>query len=190
LQPLCRPAAIGNLHKESSMSADEFMKQQYLTLRDEIRASKARIFILLIMGTLLIPAAGFAAKEFTATYASASMPFVILILMISFLMEQNCIIRAGKYLKDHVEPHIEGITTWETWLESNHRLRDTDRYFFGSFLLVFFIFYGVGAGSAIESLAQQWPGQQWYAASAYAVGGLWFVIVLIGHWRSCTTTAS
>jgi hypothetical protein len=170
------------------MSSDEFMKQQYLTLRDEIRASKARIFVLLIMGTLLIPAAGFAAKEFAATYASASMPFIILILMICFLMEQNCIIRAGKYLKDHVEPHIEGITTWESWLESNHRLRDTDRYFFASFLLVFFIFYAIGAGTAVDALAAQWPQQYWYAAVAYAIGALWFVVVLVRHWRSCTTT--
>lgn len=170
------------------MSAEEFMKQQYLTLRDEIRASKSRIFVLLILGTLLIPVAGFAAKEFAATYASASMPFVILILMIAFLMEQNCIIRAGKYLKDHVEPHIEGVTTWETWLESNHKLRDTDRYFFGSFILVFFIFYTIGAGTAVDALAAQWPDQYKYAAFAYGMGALWFIAVLFRHWRSSTST--
>src|SRR5262249_39467035 len=147
--------------QETAMSAEEFMKQQYLTLRDEIRASKSRIFILVVMGTILIPAVGFAAQEYAATYASASMPFVILILMICFLMEQNCIVRAGRYLKEHVEPHINGITTWETWLESNHALRETDRFFFGSFLLVFFIFYAVGAGMAIEAMADRWPARYW-----------------------------
>jgi hypothetical protein len=170
------------------MSAEEFMKQQYLTLRDEIRASKARIFILLVIGTLLIPAVGYFAKESIGTFASASMPFVIIIMMIAFLMEQNSIIRAGRYLKLHVEPHIEGLMTWETWLESNHRLRDTDRYFFSSFLLVFFIFYAIGAGAAIQGLAQQWPEHYWYGAAAYSVGGLWFLVVLVGHWNSCTTT--
>ena len=170
------------------MSSDQYMKQQYLTLRDEIRASKARIFILLVLGTLLVPLVGFLAKEYSATYASASLPFVILILMICFLMEQNCIIRAGKYLKDHVEPHIEGVTTWETWLESNHRLRDTDRYFFGSFILVFLIFYAIGAGTAVEALAAQWPEYYKYSGFAYGMGALWFLAVLLRHWHSCTTT--
>jgi hypothetical protein len=170
------------------MSSDQFMTQQYLTLRDEIRSSKARIFMLLVLGTLFVPAAGFAAQEYSATYASASLPFIILVLMLGFLMEQNSIIRAGRYLKEHVEPHIEGVVTWENWLESNHRLRDTDRYFFGSFLLVFVVFYAVASGSAVISIAQQWPNQEWYAAAAYGIGGLWFVVVLIRHWHSCTTT--
>ncbi len=174
--------------QEQAMSREEFMKQQYLTLRDEIRTSKARIFALLVIGTLLIPAVGYFARESVGMYASASMPFVIIIMMIAFLMEQNSIIRAGRYLKLHVEPHIDGIVTWEEWLESNSRLRDTDRYFFGSFLLVFFLFYAIGAGAAVQGLAEQWPEHYWYGAAAYGVGGLWFVIVLIGHWHSCTST--
>ena len=70
---------------------------------------------------------------------------------------QNGIIRAGRYLKEHVEPHVENITTREKWLESTHKLRDVDRYFFASFLLMFFLFYAAGAGTAIGSLADNWP---------------------------------
>lgn len=170
------------------MPIEEFMKQQYVTLRDEIRASKARIFLIMILGTLFIPAVGYAARASSAAYAAASMPFIILVLMLAFLMEQNAIIRAGTYLKNHVEPHIEGITTWETWLQRNRSLRDTDRYFFGSFLLVFFLFYTVGAGSAVEALMVTFPDQVWYAGAAYAIGGAWFIIVLIRHWHACTAT--
>lgn len=170
------------------MSTEQFMTHQYETLREEIRASKSRIFMLLILGTLFIPTVGFAASAYNATYASASMPFIILVLMLGFLMEQNSIIRAGRYLKEHVEPHIEGIVTWENWLESNKNLRDTDRYFFGSFLLVFVIFYAVATGTAVESLAGQFPEQRWYAVAGYGIGGLWFVIVLVRHWHACTTT--
>lgn len=170
------------------MPIEEFMKQQYLTLRDEIRASKSRIFIILILGTLVIPAVGYAAMAANVVYASASMPFIILVLMLAFVMEQNSIIRAGTYLKHHVEPHMEGITTWESWLEGNKSLRDTDRYFFGTFLLVFFVFYAIGTGSALESLNGQYPDQGWYAGAAYAIGGLWFAIVLFRHWHACTAT--
>jgi hypothetical protein len=170
------------------MPIEEFMKQQYLTLRDEIRASKARIFIILVLGTMVIPAVGYAALASNAVFASASMPFIILVLMLAFVMEQNSIIRAGTYLKHHVEPHMEGITTWEAWLEGNKSLRDTDRYFFGTFLLVFFVFYAIGTGSALESLNGQYPEQGWYGGAAYAIGGLWFAIVLFRHWHACTAT--
>ena len=97
------------------MSAEEFMKQQYLTLREEIRSSKARIFKLLVMGTLFVPAVSLAAQEFKYTFANASIPFILLVLMLAFVMEQNSIVRAGKYLKNHVEPKIEGHPTWEAW---------------------------------------------------------------------------
>lgn len=177
------------------MPQDEFMKQQYLTLREEIRSSKSRVFLILVIGTLFIPIAAFIAKEYENTFASASIPFILLVLMIAFIMEQNSIVRAGRYLKEHVEPHIEGIVTWENWLESNRKLRDADRYFFGSFLLVLLLFYAIGAGLAIEAIAtfaksNWWFGEMniWYGAIGYGIGGLWFLIVWIGHWRMCTRT--
>lgn len=170
------------------MSAEEFMKQQYLTLRDEIRASKARVFMLLVLGTLFVPAVFFAAQAFESAFASAALPFVLLVLMLAFVMEQNGILRAGKYLKDHVEPHIEGQVTWESWLESNHKHRDMDRYFFVSFLLVFLLFYAIGASLAVVSISQYWPEDYWYTAIGYTVGGLWFIIVWLRHWHSCMST--
>ncbi|MFH1417325.1 MAG: hypothetical protein ABII12_03455 [Planctomycetota bacterium] len=170
------------------MSEEEFMKQQYLTLREEIRAGKARTFLILVLGALFIPLAGFAASAFGSTFASASMPFVILVLMLAFITEQNGVIRAGRFLKEHVEPHIEGVTTWETWLARTHKLRDVDRYFFASFMLVFLLFYAVAAGTAVESVASLWPDHYWFAVAGYAIGGLWCILVLVRHWHSCTTT--
>ncbi|HPF39971.1 MAG TPA: hypothetical protein P5081_23995 [Phycisphaerae bacterium] len=177
------------------MPQDEFMKQQYLTLRDEIRSSKSRVFFILVLGTLFIPVAAFVAKEYGNAFAAASIPFILLVLMIAFIMEQNSIVRAGRYLKEHVEPHIDGIVTWENWLESNKKLRDTDRYFFGSFLLVLLVFYAIGSGIAIEAIAtfaemNSWFGAYniWISAVGYAVGGLWFLVVWLGHWRMCTRT--
>ena len=43
------PAATG---EQITMSAEEFMKQQFITLREEIREGKARIFKLLVLGSL------------------------------------------------------------------------------------------------------------------------------------------
>ena len=171
------------------MSAEEFNKQQYLTLRDEIRTSKSRAFTILVLGTLFVPAVSFAAQKFGGTFASASVPFLLMVLMLAFVMEQNSIVRAGKYLKEHVEPHVDDLVTWESWLESRPHLRDVDRYFFATFLIVFLLFYAIATGMAVESLANRYPEQYWYAVAGYAIGGLWFVVVWLGHWRTCTTTA-
>lgn len=170
------------------MTSDEFTKEQYLTLRGEIREAKARMFWLLVLGSVLVPVAGFAADQFQSTFSSVCTPFIVLVLMLAFVMEQNSIVRAGRYLKEHVEPHMEGMTTWESWLESNRDLRSVDRYFFGMFLVVFFLFYLVGAGVAIGSLAQRVERQWYYAGVMYGLGAIWFVVVLLRHWHSCTTT--
>jgi hypothetical protein len=170
------------------MATEEFMKQQYLTLRDEIRTSKARVFALVVIATLFVPIAALAARQFDNTFAAVSLPFVLIVLMLAFIMEQNSIVRAGKYLKEHVEPQIDGLVTWESWLESNHRMRSADRYFFGSFLLVFMLFYVIGASIAAESMSHDFPEQLWYVVVAYGIGGLWFVVIWARHWHSCTTT--
>lgn len=171
------------------MSLEEFMKQQYITLRDEIRAAKVRMFALMILGSLVILASGIMAQNVKLAYAEGSLPFIVLVLMMAFVMEQNSVIRAGRYLKEHVEPHIDGVVPWEKWLESNRARRAADRYFFGSVMLIFFLYYAAGAAMAVLSWARsEWPEQMWPAAFAYGIGGLWFIIVLLRHWHSCTTT--
>ncbi|MCG3138063.1 MAG: hypothetical protein HJJLKODD_01921 [Phycisphaerae bacterium] len=172
----------------STMTTEEFVKHQYMTLREEIRASKSRMFWLLIICTALVSAMGFIAFQYRNMFASASMPFLILVLMVSFIVEQHTVIRAGRYIKEHIEPNLKDITGWENWLASSPRFRDVERYFFGSFLIVFFIFYGVASGLAVESLSSYSMEHGWYAGVGYVVAGMWFVVVLIRHWHACTTT--
>lgn len=173
------------------MNDSDFLKQQFITLREEIRESKARIFKLVLLGSLFIPLAGYAADRMELFFASASLPFVIVLIMLTFISEQNAIIRAGRYLKEHVEPKIAGVTGWEKWLESNHQLRTLDRFFFGSFMLMFFIFYAIGCAAAIQTLSVKFFDDQTQftlSAVAYALGGLWVLFVWLRHWHSCTTT--
>src|SRR3954463_6757596 len=72
-----------------AMATDQFMKQQFLTLRDEIRESKARIFWLLIIGMVLVMVAGYLAAEHPNAFANAAIPFLLLGLVLSFVSEQN-----------------------------------------------------------------------------------------------------
>lgn len=170
------------------MSQDEFLKQQFLTLREEIRDSKARIFQLLLVGTILVPLLIFAADQFKSNFASVVIPFVVLVIMVAFVIEQHTIIRAGRYLKEHVEPHVQGALGWEHWLESNRRLREMDRIFFGSLILVFLVFYAASTAAALNRLSEVAYNSYAYAGIGYGIGGVWFLAVLLRHWSSFTTT--
>lgn len=170
------------------MTRDEFMIQQYLTLRDEIRGCKTRMFWLLVLATVLVPTLAFIADQYQSTFAGASVPFVVLVLMLSFVVEQNDILRAGRFVRERIEPNIDGAQGWEEWLESNERLRSVDRLFFGSVLIIFLVFYAVGMRTALDSIANQWPQHLYFAYTGYGIGGVWFMYVLLRHWHSCTTT--
>lgn len=170
------------------MTRDEFLKQQFLTLREEIRDSKARIFRLLLVGTIIVPVLIFAASHYESPLTIASIPFVVLVVMVAFIIEQHTIIRAGRYIKEFVEPQVQAVLGWEQWLESNRRLREMDRIFFGSFLLIFMVFYAAATAAALNTLSEMAYNFYAYAGLGYALGAGWFLIVLLRHWSSFTTT--
>jgi hypothetical protein len=172
------------------MATDEFMKQQYLTLRDEIRESKARIFWLLIMGIVLVMVSGYLAAEHPSAFANAAIPFLLLGLMLTFVSEQNNIARAGRYLRETVEPRIENLVGWEHWLESKPQLREVDHSFVLGFSILFLIFFAITTSLTLVQLDK--GGKEWYvwaAGVAYTLGAFCIMVVLWRHWRSSTAAS-
>jgi hypothetical protein len=172
------------------MATDEFMKQQFLTLREEILDSKARIFWLLIIGMALVMAAGYLAAEHPSAFANAAIPFLLLGLMLSFVSEQNNIARAGRYLRETVEPRIDNLVGWEHWLESKPLLREVDHAFVLGFSVLFLIFFAITTSLTLVQLdkgAREW--YVWAAAVAYTLGAFCVAIALWRHWRSSTAAS-
>ena len=169
------------------MTTDEFMKEQYLTLRDEIRESKARIFWLLIIAILLVMVAGYMAAEHPSAFANAAIPFLLLGLMLTFISEQNNIARAGRYLRETVEPRIENVVGWEHWLETKPRLREVDHAFVLGFSVLFLIFFAISASLTLVQLDRgSHEAYVWAALIAYTLGAFCIAIVMWRHWRSST----
>ena len=169
------------------MPTDDFVKHQYLTLRDEIRESKARIFWLLIIGIFLVMAAGYLAAEHPNAFANAAIPFLLLGLMLAFVAEQNNIARAGRYLRETVEPRIQDLTCWEHWLESKPKLREVDHQFVLGFSALFLIFFAITTSLTLAQLdkgAKEW--YVWAAGIAYALGAFCMAYILWRHYRSST----
>jgi len=169
------------------MNTDEFVRSQYHALRDEIRESKAHIFWLLITGIVLVMAAGFLAAEYPSAFTNAAIPVLLLALMLTFISEQNNIARAGRYLREIVEPRIQDLTCWEHWLESKHQLREVDHAFVIGFNVIFMVFFAISVSLTLWQLVLR--GQEWYVWSvgtAYILGGLCVLYVFVRHYRAST----
>lgn len=172
------------------MNTDEFVRSQYHALRDEIRESKAHIFWLLIAGIFLVLTAGYLAAEHPSAFANAAIPFLLLALMLTYISEQNNIARAGRYLREVVEPRIQDLTCWEHWLESKHQFREVDHAFVIGFSAIFMVFFAISTSLTLWQLVLR--GQEWYVWSvgaAYVLGGLCVVYVFVRHYRASTAAS-
>ena len=169
------------------MSTDDFLKQQFTTLRDEIRESKARIFWLMIVAIALVMAAGYLAAEHPNAFANAAIPFLLIGLMLTFITEQNNISRAGRYIRETVEPRIQDLVGWEHWLESKPKLREVDHQFVIGLSVLFLIFFAITASVTLVQLDRTaHEAYVWAAAIAYTLGALCVAYVLWRHWTSST----
>jgi uncharacterized membrane protein YfcA len=172
------------------MNTDEFVRSQYHALRDEIRESKAHIFWLLIAGIFLVMTAGYLAAEHPSAFANAAIPFLLLALMLTYISEQNNIARAGRYLREVVEPRIQDLTCWEHWLESKQQFREVDHAFVIGFSAIFMVFFAISTSLTLWQLVLR--GQEWYVWSvgaAYVLGGLCVVYVFVRHYRASTAAS-
>ncbi|MDZ4658549.1 MAG: hypothetical protein SH868_13310 [Bythopirellula sp.] len=171
------------------MSPDDFSKQQYIALRAEISESKSRVFWLLITGMFLVLAAGYLAAAYPEAFANAAIPFLLLALMLSFIAEESNISRAGRYLREVVEPRIGALDGWEHWLESQgERYREVDRAFVVGFSTIFLTFFIISASLTIRQLDLAGRSQLliWTAGTAYSLSAICVIYVLMRHWTAST----
>ena len=176
------------------MEKTEFLIKSFDTLRDEIKATKARLFWIVAMGLFGVPLISKVA-EGADKFVVLLVPYLVFVLIVMFLSEQNALMRAGRYIRQVIEPAIKDTVGWEAWLESRADLRLLDKHFFACFTLVFFLYYFMSVGNAIQPLLAEMErstSAQWWligASVTYAIGAIWSLSTLLHHWRSCTGTA-
>jgi hypothetical protein len=176
------------------MDRSEFLMQHFHTLRDEIKAIKSRSFWIVAMGLFGVPVLTYMATE-ASKFVALLVPYLVLVIIVMFLAEQNALMRAGRYIRQVIEPHVADTVGWEAWLESRGDLRLMDRHFFACFILVFFLYYFMAIGNAMQILLpaiERSEGEAvWLigAAVTYGIGAVWALSTLIHHWRSCVGTS-
>ncbi len=170
------------------MDKNEFLRQQYVTLRDEIKATKQRAFLIVLLGLIAVPIVAFVAQTHELDYVAPMVPFLVLVLTVAYFVEQNALMRCGQFIRSSIEPQIMDAPGWETWLESKPDLRTMDKYFGGCFMIVFFVFYFLSVALAINTLWVTSYTRALAGGLTYAIGAVWMVFTLMHHWKSCTTT--
>jgi hypothetical protein len=170
---------------------------EFLTLREEIRSTRSRLFVILMVGLIGVPLLTYVAAQ-AEFYVWLLLPYSVLLLIVVFLAEQSSMMRAGRYIRENIEgPGSDG-PRWETWIESRPQFRLVDRHYVACFLIVFFLYYFMTVGLVINLIlnkeAKDMTGAQtyWYwfygALVTYAVGAIWAIATLVTHWRSTVST--
>ncbi|HPM23813.1 MAG TPA: hypothetical protein PLP66_07890 [Phycisphaerae bacterium] len=173
------------------MTREDYLNHQFATLRREIEGQQTRIFWIIIIGLLGMPALGYFLLSST-TYMWLTLPFFVLVLVILYLAEQNHMIRAGRYIREYIEPEVGFSPTWEAWLAQHAELRLVDKHFSSCFVVLFFLYYFLAVVFALDRLVSEAllrpsdPGWYWVAGAAgvYAITTVWGVVTLVHHWRS------
>src|SRR5262249_53785790 len=138
--------------REARMEKQDFLQQQFITLREEIKATKQRVFLVVFFGLMAVPFMSYlvTTNREALDYAGPLLPFLVLVITVLFA-EQNALMRCGHFIRSVIEPNIKDSPGWEAWLESRPALRRMDKYFAGCFMIVFFVFYFLSVAIGLNS---------------------------------------
>ncbi len=180
------------------MESNDFLRDQFVTLREEIKASKARLFWIVAIGLLGVPLLTYLAQQ-GEFFVWLLLPYSVLVLIVMFLAEQSSMMRAGRFIREQVEKGGALGVGWEAWIESRPQFRTVDKHFVACFVIVFFLYYFGTIGLAVDLILKKeaadmsGTGTYWYwlggAAVTYAIGAVWAFSTLVHHWRSSVSTS-
>ena len=175
------------------MDKDDFIRQQFLTLREEIKETKDRIYKTMGFGLVVVPVANFLADTYKIDIIVLSLPILVLVVALIFLAENNALMRCGRYIKICIEPEMKGFLGWEQWLETKscYDTRAVDKYLTYAFYLLFFMYF-TGSLFIACRFAYDVYGMLWTSllGGFYVAIGVWFVIFLLKNIKISTTTSS
>jgi hypothetical protein len=175
------------------MDKAEFLKSQYLTLRKEVEESKNRVFQTMGFGLVVVPASHFLAQAYKIDTVILSLPLLVVVVALVYLSENSAIMRCGRYIKQHIEPHNADLIGWEQWLEmrSSYDTRAVDKHMSYAFYLLFLVYFGGSVFMASKfSFAEFGMLPTAVLLGVYISVGVWFLIFLIKSTRISTTTAT
>lgn len=174
------------------MEKSEFLLQEFLTVREEVKETKDRIFKTMGFGLVVVPASDFVAQSSNIGTITLSLPILVVVVALIYLSENNALMRCGRYIRTVLEPEMAHTVGWERWLEmkENYGARDVDKYLSYAFYLLFFVYF-VGAVFLASQYSYHHYGltTTWILRSLYAAIGALFLSYLFRRMKVSTSTA-
>ena len=180
------------------MNRADFRKCEYVTLREEIKETKGRIFRLAGLGIIGMPSSYFLAATYELEILILSLPILICIVLLLYISESRALMRGGRYIKTKIESYIEDageldVKGWEHWLEqktSAERGRRTVDKLVTVFFYILFLFYYIASVSlAVETANSQWGVIGFAVTIGFYVGtGILFIGFLGYCFKHSTST--
>lgn len=172
------------------MTQEEFSTLQYQTLREEIRDTKARIYKLIGLALLIMPAAQYLVGTSHLPVLLLGLPLIILIMALLYVSENHSLMRCGRYIRTHIENKIHG-EGWEEWLESKDSCepRNVDKFVNFCFYGLFFLYYTVAVCLAVQYTADHYSQLATGSTiGAYSAIGVVYATFLLKTIRLTTST--
>jgi hypothetical protein len=168
-------------------------------VREEIAQTKDHRFKLVGFGFIGMPSAYYLANAIDKLpdleVLVLSFPLLICVIVLLYISESRTIMRCGTYIKDHIEPFIDGDSKrrigWEHWLteKGKQERRDADKHFTVSFYLLCGVYYGA-SGLLAVSTAKTTFGivGLGVALGFYSAVGRHIAAFLVKHYKQITST--
>lgn len=131
----------------------DLLLAEFGTLRTEIENSVDRRFKVMTAGAAVVPVVQYFGNKYDLGFVSLGLPLLVLIISLLFIAENNAIMRAGRYIREVIEPRLfQGGAGWETWLERPHNFdaRIVDKMVIIGFYLIEALYYVVGVTVGLQ----------------------------------------
>lgn len=178
------------------MKQAKFLKCEYLTVREEVKETKARIFKLAVLGIIGVPSASTIARDYKLDEIILSLPLLVCAFLIYYLSENLALMRCGRYIKQVIEPKMrdeQNRIGWEHWLEEEAKgemePRRVDKLVVYFFNFLFGIYYILTALLAVHIVKSKWGQTEFeMACIVYGVIFVVFAAILIQHIKFSVST--
>ena len=163
----------------------EFALSQYSCLREEILERKRRKFRIMYLIVISAPALANIGLQFHLGVILFTVPPLIIISAVLYTSENNGVMRAGEFIRVHIEPLFTAVPGWENWLEKSegktNRKRSVDRHInIGFFLLMAFYYIFVMHYIAEYETKYVSVTLKWIVFTVYVFLGILFFPILFG----------
>lgn len=179
------------------MNKEDFLREEYISLREEIKETKSRLFRLAALGIIGMPAAYSTAELYSIDVLILSLPLLMCTVILLYLSESRALMRCGTYIKNKIESGVDGngdrTIGWESWLsrndESGPDRRAVDKIIAVFFYLLFTFYYIASSQLAID-LANNKYGILGAASALgfYIAIGILFLWYLFTNYKVSTST--